>query len=190
MAPATLREGVMSPSLASLTLVIGGARSGKSRFAETLCAATGLELVYVATATVLDDEMRERVDRHRARRENVWRTVEAPLDLAGALGPEARPGRAVLVDCLTLWLTNVMLGGRDVDADTETLLDALSRVPCPVVLVSNEVGWGIVPENALAREFRDRQGLLNQRVATISDRVTLMSAGLPLDLKLPKEPPA
>lgn len=188
MAPTALRERVTISSPAGVTLVLGGARSGKSRFAETLCAGDCLERVYVATAALLDDEMRNRVDRHRARRGDGWRTVEAPIDLAGALGAEARPGRTVLVDCLTLWLTNVMLGGRDMDADTETLLAALSRVPCPVVLVSNEVGAGIVPENALARAFRDRQGLLNQRVAAVADRVTLVVAGLPLDLKLPKEP--
>lgn len=171
----------------SVTLILGGARSGKSRFAETLAAETGGEVIYVATATIGDKEMRERVAHHRARRDASWRTVDAPLDLAGALAKESGAGRVLLVDCLTLWLTNVMLGGRDVEAATEELLAALARVSGPVALVSNEVGAGIVPENALARAFRDHQGRLNQRVAATADRVTLVVAGLPLDLKLPKE---
>jgi adenosylcobinamide kinase/adenosylcobinamide-phosphate guanylyltransferase len=171
-----------------VTLVLGGARSGKSRFAETLAAASGLSLVYVATASAHDDEMRERIAHHRARRDDRWRTVDVLLDLAGTLDAEAGPDRLVLVDCLTLWLTNVMLAGADVEAEIEVLLAALSRVSGPVVAVSNEVGYGIVPDNALARAFRDHQGRLNQRVAALATRVTLVAAGLPLDLKLPKEP--
>ena len=171
----------------SVTLVLGGARSGKSRFAEALALETGLAPVYVATASVHDEEMRARVADHRARRDTRWRTVEVLLDLVGALRTEAAPTRVVLVDCLTLWLTNVMLGGNDVPAATEELALALGRMVGPVILVSNEVGFGIVPDNALARAFRDHQGRLNQRVAAVADRVTLVAAGLPLDLKSPKE---
>lgn len=178
----------MTAARGSVTLVLGGARSGKSRFAEGLATETGLGLVYVATATVRDDEMRERVAHHRARRDEAWRTAEAPLDLAGALRAEASSDRAVLVDCLTLWLTNVLLEDRDIDHEIEGLIDALAGLPGPVILVSNEVGSGIVPENALARAFRDHQGRLNQRVAAVADRVTLVVAGLPMNLKLPKEP--
>jgi adenosylcobinamide kinase / adenosylcobinamide-phosphate guanylyltransferase len=174
----------------AVTLVLGGARSGKSRFAEGLAAASGLDLVYVATATAQDDEMRDRVALHRARRGGGWRTVDAPIELAAALDREAAPERFVLVDCLTLWLTNVMLGGRDVEAESDGLLAALARAAGPLAAVSNEVGYGIVPDNALARAFRDHQGRLNQRVAALAARVTLVAAGLPLDLKLPKEPHA
>jgi adenosylcobinamide kinase/adenosylcobinamide-phosphate guanylyltransferase len=179
------------PSPASggrVTLVVGGARSGKSRFAERLARASGLPVVYIATATARDDEMRARIAEHQARRDAAWRTVEAPDDLAGALDAETGAGRYALVDCLTLWLSNVMLAGEDVPAAIDRLLAALSRAGGPVVLVSNEVGSGIVPDNALARAFRDHQGWLNQRVAALSGRVTLVAAGLPLDLKLPKEP--
>ncbi len=176
------------PASRGVTLVLGGARSGKSRFAETLVGATGLPRVYIATAAAHDDEMRARIADHQARRDASWRTVDAPLELAAALEAEAGPGCAVLADCLTLWLTNVMLGGRDVGAETDGLLAALERARGPVVLVSNEVGSGIVPDNALARAFRDHQGRLNSQVAALADRVTLVVAGLPLDLKLPKEP--
>jgi len=173
----------------TVTLVLGGARSGKSRFAEGLAAATGLDLVYVATAQAFDDEMRDRIARHRADRAGGgWRTVDAPMALADVVVAETAPKTALLVDCLTLWLTNVMLADLDVEREADGLLAALGAAQGPVVLVSNEVGYGIVPENALARAFRDHQGRLNQRAAAIADRVTLVAAGLPLDLKLPKEP--
>jgi adenosylcobinamide kinase/adenosylcobinamide-phosphate guanylyltransferase len=174
----------------SVTLVLGGARSGKSRFAEGLASASGLDRVYVATGQAFDGEMRERIAEHRARRDAAWRTVEAPLDLAAALERETAPGRVVLVDCLTLWLSNVLLADLDVEHEVDELLGSLSRSRGAVVLVSNEVGSGVVPDNALARKFRDHQGRLNQRVAAIASRVTLVAAGLPLDLKLPKEPSA
>ena len=166
------------------TLVIGGARSGKSRQAEALARRSGLERHYLATATAHDDEMRERIAGHRAARaQDGWRTVEEPLDLVGALRREASPRRILLVDCLTLWLTNVMLGGLDVEAACRDLADAIPSLAGPAVLVSNEVGWGIVPDNRLARDFRDAQGRLNQRVAEACDRVVLVAAGLPLALK-------
>jgi adenosylcobinamide kinase/adenosylcobinamide-phosphate guanylyltransferase len=166
---------------ARLTLVLGGARSGKSRYAERLITALPPPWVYVATAEAVDAEMTERIAVHRARRGGDWRTIEAPHDLAGALAAPA--GAPVLVDCLTLWLSNRMLALADVDAETARLEDALGRRASPMVLVSNEVGSGIVPDNALARRFRDLQGRLNQCVAARADRVVLMVAGLPLTVK-------
>ena len=178
-------------SLAGLhALVIGGARSGKSRFAETLARRSGPDRVYIATATPFDDEMRERIAIHRAdRARDGWRTVEEPLELAQALRHEAAPGRIVLVDCLTLWLTNVMLGEateparRDAAVACSHLAAMVPDLAGPVVFVSNEVGWGIVPDNKLARDFRDAQGRLNQAMAEACDRVVLVAAGLPLTLK-------
>jgi adenosylcobinamide kinase / adenosylcobinamide-phosphate guanylyltransferase len=164
------------------TLVLGGARSGKSRYAESLIAACPPPWVYVATGEPRDDEMRARIAEHRARRGREWRTVEAPRDLVGALEKNAIGG-AVLVDCLTLWLSNLMLADADIEAETTRLETALARVARPVVLVSNEVGLGIVPDNALARRFRDAQGRLNQRIAARASRVVLMVAGLPLVVK-------
>jgi adenosylcobinamide kinase / adenosylcobinamide-phosphate guanylyltransferase len=166
---------------ARLTLVLGGARSGKSKYAESLITALPPPWVYVATAQALDAEMTERIAVHRARRGGDWRTIEAPHHLAGVLAAPA--GAPVLVDCLTLWLSNRMLAQADVDAETDRLDDALDRRASPLVLVSNEVGSGIVPDNALARRFRDLQGRLNQRMAARADRVVLMVAGLPLTVK-------
>jgi len=165
-----------------LTLVLGGARSGKSRYAESLVTAFAPPWTYVATAEPLDDEMRVRIAEHRARRSADWRAVEAPRDLAGAL-EQTSAGGAVLVDCLTLWLSNLMLAGADIEAESARLETVLTRVAAPVVLVSNEVGSGIVPDNALARQFRDAQGRLNQRMAARADRVVLVVAGLPLVVK-------
>ena len=172
----------MATSHSHLTLVLGGARSGKSRHAEALVTAFAPPWIYVATAEPLDDEMRARIAEHRARRAANWRTVEAPRDLAGALAG-MRGGSTVLVDCLTLWLSNLMLAGADVEAEIVRLESALTAIAAPVVLVSNEVGFGIVPDNALARRFRDAQGRLNQRMAARADRVVLMVAGLPLVVK-------
>jgi adenosylcobinamide kinase/adenosylcobinamide-phosphate guanylyltransferase len=169
--------------LPGLTLVLGGARSGKSAHAESLVLASGLEPVYVATAQALDAEMAARIARHRADRGPAWRTVEEPLELAARVALESRPGRAVLVDCLTLWLTNLMVAGRDVPAACATLVAGLRAPAGPVVLVSNEVGWGIVPETPLGRRFRDAQGRLNQRMAAVADRVVLVVAGIPVAIK-------
>ena len=174
-------------SLPRLTLVLGGARSGKSRFAETLVEASGLAPVYVATATAGDAEMAARIARHRARRGGRWRTVEEPLALAETLAGEAAPGRAVLVDCLTLWLANLMAEGRDIDGEREALLAGLAVLSGPAVLVSNEVGQGIVPESALARRFRDHAGRLHQDIAAAADAVTLVTAGLAQALKAPPD---
>jgi adenosylcobinamide kinase / adenosylcobinamide-phosphate guanylyltransferase len=169
-------------SLPALSLVIGGARSGKSTFAEGLVTATTRRRRYIATAEAWDDEMRERIARHRLDRGGDWLTVEAPLDLPAALAGAA-PDEVVLVDCATLWLTNHLLADHDLDATTAELLTALAACAAPVVVVSNETGWGIVPDNALARRFRDAQGQLNQRLSAKAGLVVTVIAGLPLILK-------
>jgi adenosylcobinamide kinase/adenosylcobinamide-phosphate guanylyltransferase len=167
-----------------ITLVLGGARSGKSRYAEWLISTCPKPWVYVATAEARDDEMAERIAAHKARRDAGWQTVEAPHDLADAL--KAAPTEAaLLVDCLTLWLSNLMGPEFDIDAQTVRLQDALAPRRGPTVLVSNEVGLGIVPDNALARRFRDLQGLLNQRIANQAQRVVMMVAGVPVAVKSP-----
>jgi adenosyl cobinamide kinase/adenosyl cobinamide phosphate guanylyltransferase len=164
-----------------LTLVLGGARSGKSRHAESLIAALPAPWIYIATAEAGDDEMTARIAAHRARRVATWRTIEAPRDLAAALA--ASPSMPVLVDCMTLWLSNLLLAGADIDEEIERLEKALAAAAAPVVLVANELGSGIVPDHALGRQFRDLQGMLNQRIAARADRVVLMVAGLPLAVK-------
>ena len=165
--------------------MLGGARSGKSAHAEALVLGSGLQPVYVATAQALDGEMAARIEHHRARRGAAWRTVEAPLELAATVADLAAAERAVLVDCLTLWLTNLMLAGRDVETEGSRLLAALAAARGPVVLVSNEVGLGIVPLDALSRAFVDHAGRLHQRLGAVADRVRFVAAGLPLDLKAP-----
>jgi adenosylcobinamide kinase/adenosylcobinamide-phosphate guanylyltransferase len=164
-------------------LVLGGQRSGKSRYAERLVTESGLARIYLATATAGDGEMAGRIAAHRERRTGEWATVEEPLDLSGALDRVARAGAVVLVDCLTLWVNNLFAAGRDVGAAGEALVAALVRAGGPVVLVSNEVGSGIIPDNALARAYADALGVLNQRVAAAVARVILVVAGLPLVLK-------
>lgn len=165
-----------------VTLVLGGARSGKSRYAEGLIAARPRPWVYIATAQAHDDEMAARIETHKARRAAGWQTIEAPHELPEAL--DAAPETAaVLVDCLTLWLSNVMHAKFDIDKMTLRLEEALRSRDATTVLVSNEVGLGIVPDNALGRAFRDAQGLLNQRIASVADTVVLMVAGLPLTVK-------
>jgi adenosylcobinamide kinase / adenosylcobinamide-phosphate guanylyltransferase len=166
---------------AALTLVLGGARSGKSRYAEGLIAALPPPWAYVATAEAGDHEMAVRIRAHRSRRGPSWRTIEAPRDLTAALAACER--MPVLIDCLTLWLSNVMLLDADIDAEIGRLERALAEAAAPMVLVANEVGSGIVPDHPLGRRFRDLQGLLNQRMAARADRVVLMVAGLPLALK-------
>ena len=169
--------------MARVILVTGGARSGKSRLAEARTLRLGTPAIYVATAEARDPEMAARIAAHQARRGPEWRSMSEPLALAAAL--DASDGRPRLVDCLTLWLSNLMLGGHDVAAATDDLFAALSRQTAPVVLVTNEVGAGIVPENALARAFRDTAGTLNQQVAAAADEVLLVACGLPLTLKGP-----
>ena len=166
-----------------LTLVLGGARSGKSAYAESLF--TGPGAVYVATAEAIDDEMRERIARHRARRGEGWTTVEAPFELGAALRAHAPGTSGILIDCLTVWLGNLMHAQRDIDRESRSLLESLATPAAPVVLVANEVGLGVVPDNPMARAFRDHAGRLNQALAARADRVVLVTAGIPLVLKSP-----
>lgn len=168
---------------AGRVLVLGGQRSGKSAHAEGLVLASGLAPVYVATAAAGDREMAERIAVHRSRRGDGWRVVEEPLDVAGAIAREAGVGYHVLVDCLTIWVSNLMLANRAVEAEASRLVAALAETGGPVVLVSGEVGLGVVPGDALSRRFADALGALNQRVAAAVDRVVLVAAGLPLVLK-------
>lgn len=163
------------------TLVLGGARSGKSRHAEQLVMKYPAPWVYLATAQVFDDEMRGRIETHRQRRDVHWQTVDAPLDLPEKLAQH--PDTPVLIDCLTLWLTNLMLGGHDIPGAAQRLIQTLCQRISPAIIVSNEVGLGIVPDNALARRFRDAAGTLNQDIAAMCDDVWLVAAGLPLKLK-------
>jgi adenosylcobinamide kinase/adenosylcobinamide-phosphate guanylyltransferase len=162
------------------TLILGGARSGKTTYALRAAEANGRGLVMIATAEALDGEMEERIARHKAERGPAWRTLEAPLDVAGALAA-VKPGETAVVDCLTLWLSNLMHAEHDIEAETETMVAELAGRD--VLLVSNEVGLGIVPDNALARRFRDEAGRLNQRVAAAADKVVFVAAGLPLVMK-------
>jgi len=168
------------------TLVLGGARSGKSAFAqgaaEALAAESGGRLVMVATAQAFDSEMAERIARHRADRGATWTTVEAPLDIVGALAALGA-NDVVVVDCLTLWLSNLMLDERDAAAAASELVKAVGRFEGALWLVSNEVGFGIVPDNVLARRFRDEAGRLHQALAQAAEAVTLVVAGLTLRLK-------
>ncbi|SFG37474.1 bifunctional adenosylcobinamide kinase/adenosylcobinamide-phosphate guanylyltransferase [Methylobacterium gossipiicola] len=163
-----------------LTLVLGGARSGKSVHAEGLIETCPTPWLYLATAQVWDDEMRDRIALHRDRRSSSWITRDVPLALPEAVAAATGP---VLVDCLTLWLTNLILSEADVEAATGALIEACAVAPGPLVLVGSEVGLGIVPDNALARRFRDAAGRLHQRLAAQADRVVFMVAGLPMIVK-------
>lgn len=164
-------------------LITGGARSGKSALAEARALGLTGQATYIATARAGDAEMTARVAAHKARRGGEWTTLEAPLDVCAALRGSDGQGRARLVDCLTLWLSNLMEAGADWQAEAAKLADCLAAQTDPVVLVTNEVGTGIVPANALARAFRDAAGLLNQQIATVADEVTLAVCGLPLKVK-------
>lgn len=176
-------------------LILGGARSGKSRLAEARAAADGRPVTVIATAEALDAEMALRIARHRADRPREWTTLEAPRGLAATLQREARADRCLLVDCLTLWLANLMGGVEDqpephdlahlpaLAEEREALVDTLPRLPGRILLVANEVGLGLVPETPLGRLFRDEAGRLNQQVAALAQRVTFVAAGLPLELK-------
>ncbi len=168
---------------AGAVLVLGGARSGKSRFAERLVEDSGLDPVYVATAAAGDTEMAERIAHHRERRGDRWSTIEEPVDLRATLAENASAGKAVLVDCLTLWITNLMMREADITAETGRLAAQVPDLAGPVVFVSNEVGLGIVPENAMARAFRDHAGRLHQQVAERAEQVFFIAAGLPIALK-------
>ena len=181
-------EHIPASSLPPVTLVLGGARSGKSTHAEKLVSgslfgAAPRPAVYIATAQAGDVEMATRIMAHRARRAGNWTTIEEPLKLGEALAAAGSHGQPVLVDCLTLWLSNLLLAGDDVDEAADELVRSLEGYGAPVVFVSNEVGLGIVPDTPLGRTFRDAQGRLNMRMAERADRVILMAAGLPMLLK-------
>ncbi len=170
-----------------IELILGGARSGKSRLATEQAQASGLPVTLIATAQALDVEMDERIAQHRAERPAGWRTLEVPHELAEAIRTHAEPKQFLIVDCLTLWLTNLMLAP---DADDKTvtlqcdgLVKTLASASGPVLLVSNEIGLGLVPETALGRRFRDAQGRLNQAIAKVAQRVVFVAAGLPIRLK-------
>ncbi|THF57676.1 bifunctional adenosylcobinamide kinase/adenosylcobinamide-phosphate guanylyltransferase [Pseudothauera rhizosphaerae] len=179
----------------TIELILGGARSGKSRHAETRALASAAAVTVIATAEALDEEMAARIRRHQADRPAAWRTVEAPHALAATLAREAAAERCLIVDCLTLWLTNLLAGAEDLppgaEADAlprlkserEALLATLPQLPGTILLVANEVGLGLVPEHPLGRLFRDEAGRLNQQLARLADTVTFVAAGLPLTLK-------
>lgn len=168
--------------LPSLTLVLGGAASGKSAFAESLCFQSDKARVYVATAQAFDDEMREKIEQHKIQRGSEWLTIEAPMDVVAALAGRTADD-VVLLDCATLWLTNVVLAEQDVAIATTSLMAALATCAAPVIIVSNEVGHGIVPDTSLGRAFRNHQGRLNQTLAAQADVVVQVIAGLPRTLK-------
>lgn len=171
--------------LPQATLVLGGARSGKSKYAEDLVEASDASggIVYIATAQAYDDEMRDRISIHRRRRGKRWSTMDSPIDLNTALKSDACCSRAVLVDCLTLWITNLMMAGKNVPREIDELCVIIPSLTARVVFVSNEVGQGIVPDNEMAREFRDYAGLAHQQLAAVCNRVVFVTAGLPQTLK-------
>ncbi len=166
-----------------VTFILGGARSGKSSRAQALAEAAGSKRCYIATAQAFDDEMKGRIAAHQEARGEGWSTLEAPLELADAIAAAGASCNVILIDCLTLWLSNLMHHERNIVEETARLAEALKACPVPVIVVSNEVGLSIVPENPLARAFRDAQGRLNQDIAAAADSVELVAAGLPLRLK-------
>ena len=172
----------MSSVLTTL-LVLGGARSGKSRYAEMRGTETDAELVYIATGQAFDEEMHDRIARHRMDRGSCWTTIETPIELAATIKNEGATGRLLLVDCLTLWISNLLLADSDMAVETHRLTDAIGQCDAKLIFVSNEVGLGIVPDNALARRFRDEAGRINQAVAQACSEVVFIAAGLPMILK-------
>ena len=166
-----------------ITFVLGGARSGKSEFAESLVLKSGLNPVYLATGRAFDDEMIDRIEAHQNRRGEEWITVEEPLALVDALSQSSFEGRIILVDCLTLWVTNLMMAGANVGRESKALGAHIRDMPVPAVFVSNEVGQGVIPENKMAREFVDLSGLVHQEIARVANHVYFVTAGLPHKLK-------
>lgn len=173
----------MTSTTAGPVLVLGGARSGKSTFAEKIAIASGLGMHYVATGRAWDGEMQARIDEHRDRRGPDWQTHEEPLELAACLKAIDAPDRVILIDCLTLWVTNLMMEDRNMAAEFQNLAAWLPQARARLVFVSNEVGLGIVPENRMARDFRDHAGRLHQLIAEKSAEVYFIAAGLPLKMK-------
>ncbi|MEQ1789180.1 MAG: bifunctional adenosylcobinamide kinase/adenosylcobinamide-phosphate guanylyltransferase [Rickettsiales bacterium] len=169
--------------MSKINFILGGARSGKSQYAEELASNAGRLKVYVATAEVLDDEMEKRIEIHRARRGNDWKVVEIPIDIPIQITNHSYANSVILVDCLTLWLSNLLHKKIDVNAQIDSLLEALKITQSEVILVSSEVGMGITPENILARQFIDYTGILHQRVAEVADNVVLVVAGIPVKIK-------
>jgi adenosylcobinamide kinase/adenosylcobinamide-phosphate guanylyltransferase len=168
--------------MTELTMILGGAASGKSLFAERLIIESGLKRHYIATAQAWDDEMQKKISAHQERRVGDWKVTEAPLDPGAAINA-SEPGEIILLDCATLWLSNVMLAEKQVESEIQNLLEAFRNRRVPLVIVSNETGMGIVPEHKLGRAFREAQGLLNQKLAEAADSAVLVVAGLPLVLK-------
>ncbi|MBI4710839.1 MAG: bifunctional adenosylcobinamide kinase/adenosylcobinamide-phosphate guanylyltransferase [Nitrospirae bacterium] len=166
-----------------ITFIIGGARSGKSAFALNEANKFKGQKAYIATAQALDEEMRERIEKHKQQRGGEWDAYEEPLKVADVLREIKDKYKVVIIDCLTLWLSNLMCNGKDVEKEIDSLCGSLSTVHCQLFTVSNEVGMGIVPENELARKFRDFAGILNQKVAGIADDVYLVTAGIPVKIK-------
>ena len=178
-----MNDGEKASSRLRTAMVLGGARSGKSRYAQRLAERSAGERVYVATAAAGDDEMRKRIALHQAERGAGWRTLETPTQICEAVAAHAAPHRAVLVDCVTLWLANLMFAGADVGGAIDQLAQAAAAARGPLIFVSNEVGMGLVPETALGRDFRDWQGKANQRLAEVCGLVVFVAAGLPIRLK-------
>jgi adenosylcobinamide kinase/adenosylcobinamide-phosphate guanylyltransferase len=179
----TMEQTGSSKARVRSLLVLGGARSGKSAYAQRLAEAHGPQRLYLATATAGDEEMAARITRHQRDRGHGWTTLEQPLEIAAALVAQAQAGRVVVVDCLTLWLSNLMLAGRDPGPAVAALADAIAELAGPAILISNEVGMGIVPDNRIGREFRDWQGRTNREIGAACDAVIFVAAGLPLQLK-------
>ena len=165
------------------TLILGGARSGKSRYALELGESLESDRVFGATAQAFDDDMKVRIGKHQTDRDESWLTVEEHVEIWHVISSHAQPGRVIVVDCLTLWLNNLMLFERDVESDIDRLVECLEGVRGELILVSNEIGLGLVPDTPLGREFRDVHGRMNQRVAEVCDRVVFMVAGLPMVVK-------
>ncbi len=165
------------------TLIMGGARSGKSKYAEKLALKSEFDLIYIATGEARDNEMQNRIDHHKNRRGTRWNTIEEPLKIAAEIGLISDNKTLLLIDCLTLWLSNIIERNRNIEEETNILINAIKSARCPLILVSNEVGQGIVPINKLAREFRDETGRLNQKIAACVSNVYFVMAGLPLPLK-------
>ena len=164
-------------------LILGGARSGKSRHAQTYAENTGLKCLFVATAQALDSEMKTRIEKHKSERGQKWTAIEAPLNLPEVIHSHSSASTVMLIDCLTLWTSNILLANRDISSATTELIQALEDAKGPIILVSNEVGLGIVPENPLARRFRDAAGIVNQRIASSVEKVSFVAAGLEMTLK-------